>query len=380
MKNQKICIIGDGLAGLTTALVLKNLDLDIDLFYKKKLKLKKDNRTTAISPSNYKFFKEELNIKNASHFWGCKQVELFYEKDKKIINFLNLSEKNKNLMYIFKNHKFRDLLLTKIKKEKRIRFINSKSINLNSKESSIKHNNKIFFYDLIILCAGRESDLYEEINIKRSISRDYKEIAITGPVTHNSKIVNSKQFFLKKGPLAILPTKKNEFSFVWSVDKKFYDDNLLILKSEIKKKFKETMKLNLKSELKEINSFPLQLNLKTRYSKKNVLVLGEGIHTIHPIAGQGFNLVIRDIIKLHDLIKKNIRLGLQIKNSLLLKNFYQLRKPENLLFGLGVDLTNNFFKDIKILNPIKDLFLKNIKNNDSVKSIAKKVSDTGIFI
>ena len=88
----------------------------------------------------------------------------------------------------------------------------------------------------------------------------------------------------------------------------------------------------------------------------------------------------RDIIKLHDLIKKNIRLGLQIKNLLLLKNFYQLRKPENLLFGLGVDLTNNFFKDIKILNPIKDLFLKNIKNNDSVKSIAKKVSDTGIFI
>ena len=58
MKNQKICIIGDGLAGLTTALVLKNLDLDIDLFYKKKFKVKKDNRTTAISPSNYKFLKE----------------------------------------------------------------------------------------------------------------------------------------------------------------------------------------------------------------------------------------------------------------------------------------------------------------------------------
>ena len=381
MKNQKICIIGDGLAGLTTALVLKNLDLDIDLFYKKKsFKVKEDTRTTAISPSNYQFIKKELNIKNTSHFLGCKKIELFYEKEKRIINFLNLSEKDKSLMYIFKNHKFRDILITKIKKEKKIKFINSKSIDLNSEGSFIKHNGKKFFYDLIILCTGKNSNFYKEINIKRSITRDYKEIAITGPVTHNLNITNPKQFFLKEGPLAILPTKRNEFSFVWSVDKKFYNNNLSILELKIKKKFKEIMKLDLRSKLKKINSFPLQLNLKTNYFRRNILVLGEGIHTIHPIAGQGFNLVIRDIIKLNNLIKKNNTLGMQIKDSFLLKNFYQVRKPENLLFGLGVDFTNSFFKDRKIFNPLKDLFLENVKKSESVRRLAKKVSDTGIFV
>ena len=59
MKNQKICIVGDGLAGLTTALTLKELNIDIDLFYKKKNKnLKNDKRTTAISLSNYQFLRK----------------------------------------------------------------------------------------------------------------------------------------------------------------------------------------------------------------------------------------------------------------------------------------------------------------------------------
>ena len=56
MKKQKICVIGDGLAGLMTALVLSKSDIQIDLIFKnKKVKKIKDSRTTAISESNYLF-------------------------------------------------------------------------------------------------------------------------------------------------------------------------------------------------------------------------------------------------------------------------------------------------------------------------------------
>ena len=55
MKKQKICIIGDGLAGLTTALTLSNLDLEIDVYYKKNKNIVNDKRITAISESNFKF-------------------------------------------------------------------------------------------------------------------------------------------------------------------------------------------------------------------------------------------------------------------------------------------------------------------------------------
>ena len=64
MSKQKICIIGDGLAGLTAAIILSKENIEIDLYSSenKNKKTKKDNRTTAISESNYKFIKKKLNL------------------------------------------------------------------------------------------------------------------------------------------------------------------------------------------------------------------------------------------------------------------------------------------------------------------------------
>ena len=380
MKKQKICIIGDGLAGLTTALTLKNLDLDIDLFYKKGgLKSKKDNRTTAVSDSNYQFLKKNLKLNSIKQFWACKKVELFYQKEKKIINFLNLSEENKSLMHIFKNDKFKNTLIKQIKKEKKIKFIGIKSISINPENCFVKYDRKTNHYDLIILCTGRNSSLYRELNINRSISKDYKEIAITGEVTHNSNIINASQYFFKEGPFAILPFQKKKFSFVWSLNKDYYNRNLNNLKFKVFDKLDQIKNSNFSYRISAIESFPIYLNLKTRYFKKNVLILGEGIHTIHPVAGQGFNLVIRDIIKLYNLIKKNTSLGIQIKNSHILGDFYQVRKSENTLFGIGIDLTNNFFKHRMFVNQAKNILLDNIKKYNSLKILAKKISDKGFF-
>ena len=83
MKSQKICIIGDGLAGLTTALSLAKLNIEIDLFYtKKKLSYEKDTRTTAISKSNFNFIKKIISLKNNNLFWPSKNINLFYENNK----------------------------------------------------------------------------------------------------------------------------------------------------------------------------------------------------------------------------------------------------------------------------------------------------------
>ena len=70
MKNNKICIIGNGLAGLTTAIVLKDHNIDIDVYYEeKKLKANVDKRTTAISSHNYLFLKKNINNLNQNLFW-----------------------------------------------------------------------------------------------------------------------------------------------------------------------------------------------------------------------------------------------------------------------------------------------------------------------
>ena len=87
MNVQKICIIGDGLTGLSAAVILGQENLKIDLYLGKKKVIKKDDRTTAISESSFQFIKQKLNIKNFNMFWPCKKINLFFEDKKKIRQF-----------------------------------------------------------------------------------------------------------------------------------------------------------------------------------------------------------------------------------------------------------------------------------------------------
>ena len=86
MNMQKICIVGDGLAGLSTAIILSQQNIKIDLYLGKnqKKKPKNNNRTTAISESSYQFVKQKLNIKNNFLFGPVKKLICFM-KIKKIL-------------------------------------------------------------------------------------------------------------------------------------------------------------------------------------------------------------------------------------------------------------------------------------------------------
>ena len=379
MNVQKICIIGDGLAGLSAATSLSEENIKIDLYIgkNKKYKQKNDNRTTAISESSYQFLIQKLNIKNLNIFWPSKEINLFFEDKKKIINFLNFKEK-RNLMYIFQNKEIKKKLNKQIIKKNNIKLIKKNILDINYVDGSIFLDKKKIFYDLIILSIGSQSKLYNKIIQGRSIEKNYKEIALTTSVKHNSKISNVSQFFLKEGPLAILPFNKKIFSVVWSVSNSFYSKNSKLLQKILNGKIKDLLN-NIKiTDIENVQSFPIKLNLKTKYFKKNVLILGDGLHAIHPMAGQGFNLVLRDIKKLNELISKTLKLGLLFKNSFLLKDFYQSRKPENTILGLGIDLTNIFFKDNKYLHPMKRIILNNISKFKFIKKISQMVSDKGL--
>ena len=381
MKTQKICIIGDGLAGLSTAITLCKENVKIDLYANKtnKNNIKIDNRTTAVSESSYQFMLEKLNIKK-NIFWPSKEINLYFEDEKKNKKFLNFKEKHKNFMYIFQNKKLKKNLLEKISKQKNIKFIKKNITKIDYENSLILINKKKFFYDLIILCIGSHSTLYNKITQNRSIKNDYKEIALTATVKHRSNIINASQFFLKEGPLAILPFSKNELSIVWSVDNQFFNQTNKSLKSLLQSKIKILLdKIKIKN-IENIQSFPIYLNLKSKYFKKNILILGDGLHSVHPMAGQGFNLVLRDIKKLSEMISNVLKIGLLFKNTFLLKNFYEARKPENTILGLGIHLTNIFFKKNKYFFPIKKKILFNIGNIRFIKKLSQLVSDKGISI
>ena len=380
MTYQKICIIGDGLAGLTTAIILSKENVKIDLYSNNKKKKEiPDNRTTAISESNYQYIKNNLSLDRKNFFWPCKKINLFFEDKDKIVNFLNFEEKKKNLMYIFQNKDLKKKLDKIISTTSKIKLIKKNIKELNNEEGYIIFKKKKIYYDLIVLSIGSRSELYSKIEKGRSIEKNYDEIAITTIIKHNSKIENSSQFFLKEGPLAILPFHKKIFSTVWSVSSEFFFINKKNIRKILSEKLRMLLKIKSIKNIENIQSFPISLNLKTKYFKKNVLILGDGLHAVHPMAGQGFNLVLRDIRKLKELISKRLKLGLQIKDSFILKDFYNSRKPENNLFGLGINLTNIFFKNNKYFFPIKKKILNNINKYSFIKKLSQSISDKGIF-
>ena len=365
MKKQKICVVGDGLSGSMTALALNKLEgLEVHLISKKN-KLLKDRRTTAISASNYEFFNKVINKLDKKLFWPSKNINLYYETKDQNMNFLNFNENSKNLMYIFENDKIKEILIKEIKKNK-----------IKTLQKNINELKNLDGYDMKILCLGRASKTYQSIVDKRSLIKDYKEIAITGYVKHNLKNLNTSQYFLKEGPLAILPFSKNNFSFVWSIDKKFLKKDI---NSAVKSKICKVLKTN-KIQVSNQQSYPLMLNLKRSYYKNDILILGEGLHTVHPVAGQGFNLVLRDINKLQKIFKYYTELGMSLKSTSALEEFTSNRKSENIITGVGIDLTHNFFKQNKLLDPFKESILKNISKNNTLKKISKFISNQGLSI
>ena len=102
------------------------------------------------------------------------------------------------------------------------------------------------------------------------------------------------------------------------------------------------------------------------------------MHVVHPLAGQGFNLILRDIEKLNELISNNLRLGLNIKNSNIPKDLSNSRKPENLLIGLGIDTTRKFFKSNIYFDPFKEKILENFSKSKFLKKFAERVANLGL--
>ena len=180
---------------------------------------------------------------------------------------------------------------------------------------------------------------------KRYVHNDTQQIALTTIVKHDLKKLNSSQYFFKEGSLAILPISKNSFSLVWSLNKSL---NLKNADDLIKKKLKIILGPKKKFNLSTVDSFPISLKFNVNCTKKNILILGEGSYSIHPIAGQGYNLILRDIKTLYKEIQNFLSVGMQLKDSHILNNFVNMRKPENFLFGIGIDFINRFCNKLNI--------------------------------
>jgi 2-octaprenyl-6-methoxyphenol hydroxylase len=131
--------------------------------------------------------------------------------------------------------------------------------------------------------------------------------------------------------------------------------------------------------IEKINSFELKsLNLRSYYHK-NILAFGDLLHKIHPLAGQGFNMTIRDIKILLDIIKKRVDVGLSLDSSVNLE-FQNKIKHKNYIFSNGVDLIYEFFNiERKMQSNFLSKSVKLISNYTRVNKMFTEIADRGVL-
>ena len=355
---MRVCILGAGLTSLTLAKALVNQNIYVDLYSQKKINLPHKSRTIGISKSNIDFFNNSImNVDKIA--WKLKKIEIFSDNlgKEKLINFEN---NHNELFSIIRNQKLFESLIKSLSKDKHFKRINSlKNFNLSDN------------YNLII-----NTDFTSPITKKyfsRKILKQYNSSAYTTIIQHE-KIVNdiAVQIFTKLGPLAFLPISEKETSVVYSFYNK-KNENINDLIEKYNRKYKIL-------KIEKINSFELKsLNLRSYY-QDNILAFGDLLHRIHPLAGQGFNMTIRDIKILLEIIVSKFSLGLDLDSSVNYE-FENRLKHKNFIFSNGIDMVHEFFNfERKINSNFLSKSVQLLNKSPKINKFFTKIADRGTLI
>ncbi len=348
---MKICLLGNNLTNLVLANILIKKKINVDIISHAKTSLLTNTiRTIAISNENYKFLSQ--NIKGFSNFgWPTEKIKIYTAKNKssELFEFKN---KNQSNFFLLKYSELYNLM----KKNKSLKFINLKNYNLDT----IKKRD----YDLII--NSEQNNPITKKYFQKRIEKNYKSLAHTAIIDHK-KIENkiASQIFTKNGPLAFLPLSKNQTSIVFSNNSSKLMDKLSLL--QIINKYNRHYKI---TKISEVESVGIKFLLLQDYFFKNILSFGDLIHKVHPLAGQGFNMTIRDIKSLSNILEENIKLGID-DGEIIAEKFQEINRHINFMYGFGIDAISSFFKlDSKLQNNLSGPIFNILKGNKFLNKYA----------
>jgi 2-octaprenyl-6-methoxyphenol hydroxylase len=390
LNSQKICIIGSGLTGLMIAYLLSKFRLQIDIVEQDFNKKKINPTKIALSKSSLdelcryglKDIKKKSNIiKNIYLHDSYSSISL-----KQDLHF-SVSNKKEALAYIIDSNTLFSDIYKKLKSLKNINFLNKEISSINDEKffkeitfkDLIKKN-----YNLIIFASANNLSLLSKFKLRKVVDKSYNEDAYVFNLFHEKISNNSaRQFFLKDGPLAFLPVSSAETSVIWSIKNnsinKKYVSNKKYLSKFFNNHFKELFKEII--SISEINKFNLNYSFNELKDSKRTLLFGEIANKIHPIAGQGWNMTLRNIFSLIKVIKYSINLGLEIGNDIFIKKYLDETNLNNLAFATLIDGIRKIF-DIRIDSyaAIRKNTLSNLDKNFFIKKNFINIANKGLFI
>ncbi len=200
---------------------------------------------------------------------------------------------------------------------------------------------------ILVAADGRDSRMRQQAGIQ--VTRlDYRQISLVFCVGHDHPHHGvAHERFLPGGPLAFLPMSGNRSSVVWTEASETARSLLQLddpwLATALTARFGDSLGC-----LEIIGgrwSFPLSLTIAQRLIAPRLALIGDAAHGLHPIAGQGFNLALRDIAVLAEEMTAASRIGLDIGSAETLRRFQSRRNTDMMALVVATDGLNRLFSN-----------------------------------
>lgn len=211
---------------------------------------------------------------------------------------------------------------------------------------------------LVVGAEGRHSTVRKAAGIG-TIGWDYPQTGVVATVgfEHGHKGV-AHEYFLPSGPFAILPLTGNRASLVWTESTRrgqaLRNARPEIFEAHLSRRFGDF--LGKVEVLGPRFVYPLALQLAERLSAPRIAILGDAAHGIHPIAGQGLNLGLKDAAALAEVVVDAVRLGEDIGAEAVLERYAAWRRFDNTMLAAATDaFTRLFSNDHPLVRAARDV-------------------------
>jgi 2-octaprenyl-6-methoxyphenol hydroxylase len=225
---------------------------------------------------------------------------------------------------------------------------------------------------LLVAADGARSRLRERAGIATH-GWDYDQSGIVVTVGHERDHQGrAEEHFLPAGPFAILPLTGKRSSLVWTETRKEAARITALADAEFHAELEQRFGLHL-GEIKALDkprAFPLGYFVARSFIAERLALVGDAAHVIHPIAGQGLNMGLKDIAALAEVVVDAARLGMDLGQADVLERYQRWRRFDTMAMGLATNSLNLLFSnESKLLRAVRDIGLGLVDRAPPLKNL-----------
>lgn len=352
-------IVGGGLVGLTLAIALAAHDIRTAVIERadpdQQLAAGFDGRVSAIASSAVHMFRA-LGFADLLAKDGCaiNSIRVTDGLSPRLLRFDTSEEDSGPLGIMLENRLLRAHLLDRVRATTAVDFLAPARIQrLERTEAAASvelEDGRQLRAPVILACDGRRSALRRQAGIRVAEWR-YDATAIVSMFTHEAAHANvAAELFYPAGPLAQLPMPdlpdgRHRSALVWTLRQRAAAGMLALSEDAFAEELEAAMgqRLGHTRLIAPRQSFPLGLQHAERYWGQRLILLGDAAHAIHPVAGQGLNLGLRDVAALVEVLATALRLGLDIGHPDVARRYERWRRTDNSTTAFATDALVRLF-------------------------------------